>query len=218
MTLDVHGAYATIERERLFAILRPTAGEDAVGLLGALAGGGIRCAEISFATATGRTALPRCAAELGDRVLLGAGTVRTVADAEAAVAAGARFLVSPGFAPDVHTWARAAGIAHLPGVLTPTELDAALQAGAPLVKLFPAGRLGAAYVRDLVNPFPDARLVAVGAIDAATAPTFIAAGAAAVALGSSLIPAGAGADLAALSERAAQALRALSLPTLREAS
>lgn len=198
---------ATIERERVVAIVRASAGDDVPAQLAALADGGIRCAEISLSSAAGREALRRCADQLGDRLLLGAGTVRTVADAEAAVAAGARFLVSPGWDPAVHAWAADAGVAHLPGVLTPSELDVALQAGARLVKLFPAGRLGPAYVRDLLAPFPEARLVAVGAVDAQSAPAFLAAGAVAVGLGGALTPSGA--DLTALSQRAAQVLHAL---------
>jgi 2-dehydro-3-deoxyphosphogluconate aldolase/(4S)-4-hydroxy-2-oxoglutarate aldolase len=216
MSPDPATVYAEIERARVFAILRPGDGEDVCALLAALVDGGVRCAEISLATAAARAALPGAVEALGDRLLLGAGTIRTVGDAELAVAAGARYLVSPGFDPAVHAWARRAGIAHVPGVLTPSELDAALQAGAPLQKLFPAGRLGPAYVRDLLAPFPEARLVATGAIDVHAAPAYLSAGAAAVALGSALVPPGAGGDLAGLSRRAADVLRALTPPTTPE--
>jgi 2-dehydro-3-deoxyphosphogluconate aldolase/(4S)-4-hydroxy-2-oxoglutarate aldolase len=142
-------------------------------------------------------------------MLIGAGTVRTIADAEYALGAGAAYLVSPGCDRALQEWAGGAGVAHLPGVLTPTELDAALQAGAPLVKLFPAGRMGAGYVADLLAPFPAARLVATGGIDAGNAKDFLDAGAAAVALSSALVPPGASADPAALAGRAARIVRAL---------
>lgn len=203
--------YEAIERERLFAILRLADAGDAAAQLEALAEGGIRLAEISLATQAGRAALAHCTAALGGRMSIGAGTVRTIADAEYAVAAGAGYLVSPGCDPALHEWATDAGIAHLPGVLTPSELDAALQMGAPLVKLFPAGRMGAGYVSDLLAPFPQARLVATGGISPENAAAFLAAGAVAVAFGGALVPPG-GTDLAALSRSAARVVSSLAPP------
>jgi 2-dehydro-3-deoxyphosphogluconate aldolase / (4S)-4-hydroxy-2-oxoglutarate aldolase len=206
--------YERIERERLIAILRPGQGYDASAVLAALADAGVRCAEISLATEQGRRQLPDAVSGLGDRMLLGAGTVRSVADADYARAAGARYLVSPGYDSAVAEWAAAVELAHLPGVLTPTELDQALRRGVRLVKLFPAGRLGPAYVRDLLAVFPAARLVATGAIDAAGAPQFLAAGAVAVALGSALTGTS---DPAAVSLRAARVLEQLGVSTPQEA-
>jgi len=181
-----HDAIAAIERERLLAILRPGPGDDPVARLAELADAGVRCAEISLATAAGRDGLARAADALGDRLVLGAGTVRTIADAELAMAARARFLVAPCLNLELLAWCAEAAIACLPGVLTPTEVDSALQAGAPLIKLFPAGRLGPDYVRDLLAPFPEARIVATGAVGAENAASFLEAGACAVAVGGAL--------------------------------
>jgi 2-dehydro-3-deoxyphosphogluconate aldolase / (4S)-4-hydroxy-2-oxoglutarate aldolase len=214
MSARADEVYERIERERLIAILRPSEGYDASAVLAALVDAGVHCVEISLATNQGRRQLPDAAERLGGRMLLGAGTVRSVADADYARAAGARYLVSPGYDRTVAEWAAAAGLPHLPGVLTPTELDRALRTGARLVKLFPAGRLGPAYVRDLLAAFPAARLVATGAIDATSAPQFLAAGAVAVALGSALTGPS---DPAAVSLRAARVLRQLGVPTPQEA-
>ena len=98
-------------------------------------------AEISLATSGALAALERCAEELSDRLLLGAGTVRTLGDAERALEAGARFLVSPNLDRDVCAVARERDVLHLPGIFSPTELADALASGAELIKLFPAGRL-----------------------------------------------------------------------------
>jgi 2-dehydro-3-deoxyphosphogluconate aldolase / (4S)-4-hydroxy-2-oxoglutarate aldolase len=198
---------AVLERlvaERLLAIVRVERADDAAAALAGLAEAGVRFAEVSLATPAGLTALSRGIAAHGDELTLGAGTVRTVGDAEAAIAAGARFLVSPGLDLAVHEVARAHGMLHAPGVLSPTELDTALRAGVELIKLFPAGRLGPAYVSDLLAPFPGARLLATGGVDADNARAFLEAGAVAVALGGALVPAGVrptAADVAARARR-----------------
>ena len=106
---------------------------------------------------------------------------------ESAVTAGAQFLISPGLEPGVGAVARSAGIPYIPGALTPTEVRSCLAEGATLVKLFPAAPLGAGYVSQLLGPFPKLRLVPTGGIDASNASAFLHAGAAAVAIGASLV-------------------------------
>jgi len=105
----------------------------------------------------------------------------------ATLGAGAAFLVAPGYDRDVAAAAREAGVPYIPGALTPTEVQRCLADGAELVKLFPAGALGAAYVRDLLGPFPALRLMPTGGVSAENAAAFLEAGAAAVAVGSSLV-------------------------------
>ena len=108
-------------------------------------------------------------------------------EAEEAVSAGARFLVSPGCDGEIIAWAREAAVLHIAGVMTPTELCEALRAEGQLIKLFPAGGLGSDYVRDLLAPMPEARLVPTEGIIVETANDFLAADAVAVAVGSGLV-------------------------------
>ena len=118
--------------------------------------------------------------------LVGAGTVMNAAAAQAALDAGARFLLSPVLVPEVVDAAHAAGAAAIPGAFTPTEIDACMRAGADLVKLFPADRLAPADLRTLLAALPDARLLPTGGITAANAAEWLAAGAVAVGVGGAL--------------------------------
>jgi 2-dehydro-3-deoxyphosphogluconate aldolase/(4S)-4-hydroxy-2-oxoglutarate aldolase len=141
-----------------------------------------------------------------DGLLLGAGTVLSVDAAERAVEAGAGFLVAPHTDPTIVEWAAARGIPTFPGALTPTEILAAWRAGAAAVKLFPASAVGPAFVREVRGPFRDIPLVPTGGVTAETAPSFIAAGAVAVGLGSWLTGSG---DPATVAERAREVVDAL---------
>jgi 2-dehydro-3-deoxyphosphogluconate aldolase / (4S)-4-hydroxy-2-oxoglutarate aldolase len=179
-TLDLLGA------ERMLAIVRTRDADHAVAALGALASAGVRVAEVSLSEPNGLEVFERCCARPADGLLLGAGTVRTVEQAEQALALGAAFLVAPGLDLDVLAFAAERDVLHLPGVLTPTEVDRALLAGAPALKLFPGDRLGPGYVTDLLGPFPGARLIPTGGIETATAPAYLAAGAFAVAFAGAL--------------------------------
>ena len=109
-----------------------------------------------------------------------AGTVRTVEQAEAAVAAGAEALVSPVFSGAVLARGHQLGVPVIPGALTPTEIEAAWRAGAAMVKLFPARAVGPTYVADVLKPLPDVALICTGAVTAANAGEYLGAGAAAV--------------------------------------
>jgi len=111
-------------------------------------------------------------------------------DQREAVEAGARYIVSPAYDEAVDGWLREVGVLYVPGALTPTEVQRVLAADIPLVKLFPAIRLGPEYVRDLLAPFPQVRILATGGIDKTNAGAFMKAGAVAVAVGSSLVRSG----------------------------
>jgi 2-dehydro-3-deoxyphosphogluconate aldolase / (4S)-4-hydroxy-2-oxoglutarate aldolase len=202
---------AAIEAERLVAIVRLDDAAAAARAARAAVDGGVRVLEFSLASAASLTALAEVAGDLADDAVIGAGTVLSVGDAERALAAGARFLISPGLAPDVAAWARAHDVLHIPGAFTPTEVIAAHSGGAPLVKLFPANRLGPAYVSDLLGPLPSLRLLPTGGIDDANAAAFLEAGAAAVAIGSALVNPVSASDLEALTS-AARRVRALVAP------
>jgi 2-dehydro-3-deoxyphosphogluconate aldolase/(4S)-4-hydroxy-2-oxoglutarate aldolase len=177
---------ARIESERLVAIIRTGDLADAMRIVDLLVEVGVTVVEFSLSGAAALPALRDSAERYGSQLTLGTGTVLDPRDVEASVAAGATFLVAPNVAPAVCREADRVGVLHIPGALTPTEVALAVQLGAPIVKLFPASRLGPAYVRDLHGPFPDVRLLATGGVHADNAAEFLAAGCVAVAAGGAL--------------------------------
>jgi len=127
---------------------------------------------------------------IGQRVLVGAGTVTNAAEARECLDAGARFLVSPGLSLPVFELARTLGRLAVPGALTPTEVMAAREAGARVIKIFPCGSVGGAkYLKALSGPFPDLRFIPTGGVSPSNVGEFFAAGAFAVGMGSDLIDA-----------------------------
>ncbi|MBS2963787.1 bifunctional 4-hydroxy-2-oxoglutarate aldolase/2-dehydro-3-deoxy-phosphogluconate aldolase [Actinocrinis puniceicyclus] len=172
--------------DRVLCIVRANQVADPAGLAATLAGAGIRLVEFTF-TIPGVLDVIEAAAEVPGSVV-GAGTVLTAGHARDAVAAGARFLLTPDVRPEVATAARACGVPLIMGALTPTELSRAVDLGAAAVKVFPARLGGPAYLRDLLGPFPDARLIATGGVNAANAGDFVEAGALAVGAGADIVP------------------------------
>ncbi|GMQ85643.1 MAG: 2-dehydro-3-deoxy-6-phosphogalactonate aldolase [Acidimicrobiia bacterium] len=131
----------------------------------------------------------RSLAENHPAMSIGAGTVRSVADVAKAVEAGARFIVSPHFDPDVVAAASAAGAVSVPGAATPTEVWRATDGGAGMVKLFPARQLGGPpYLRAIFGPLGKPVLVPTGGVDASNAGDFLNAGAAALGVGGAVFP------------------------------
>src|SRR4051812_1674206 len=116
----------------------------------------------------------------------GAGTIRTAAQLDAAIRAGAAFGVSPVLDPPIMAGALDAGLPFVPGAYSPTEADAAWRSGATFVKLFPGSSLGPNYVRELRGPLPEIETIVTGGVDVTNARAFIEAGAAAVGIGSAL--------------------------------
>ena len=150
---------------RLLPVLTVPSTATAGPLADALAAGGARCAEVTFRTPSAEQVLKAMAAHGG--LTVGAGTVLTPDQAERAVAAGARFVVSPGFDEEVVARCRELGVPVVPGIATATELMRALKAGLDTVKLFPAEPLGGLRtLRALAGPFPGMRFVPTGGIDA----------------------------------------------------
>ena len=120
---------------------------------------------------------------------VGAGTVLDENLARQCIDAGARFLTSPGFIPEVVTYARKAEVVVFPGALTPTEVIAAWKAGSDFVKIFPTGHVGGVqYLRALKVPLPQIPLIATGGVNQLTASDFILAGATAIGVGGELLP------------------------------
>ncbi len=139
---------------------------DAVPLGRALIAGGLPCAEITFRTAAAEEAIGSLAAACRDELVIGAGTVLTIDQAERAVRAGARFIVSPGFSPALVDWCLAHGVPVMPGCVTPTEIMAALDKGLKVLKFFPAEVYGGiAALKALSAPFGMIRFVPTGGVN-----------------------------------------------------
>lgn len=138
--------------------------DDAAPLAAALMQGGIPHAEITFRTPAAVQAIDRMRRE-APRMTVGAGTVLTVEQADQAVSSGAQYLVSPAFDATVVDWCQAHSIPVVPGVATPSEVNAAWQRGLRTLKLFPAEQVGGvALLRALRGPFPEVRFVPTGGI------------------------------------------------------
>jgi 2-dehydro-3-deoxyphosphogluconate aldolase/(4S)-4-hydroxy-2-oxoglutarate aldolase len=153
----------------------------------ALGEGGVRAVETTMTMPGALEALASLSAALGDRVLIGAGSVLDAETARLVILAGARFVVGPTFSPGVLTTCHRYDVAAVPGAYTPTEIVTAWESGADLVKLFPAGGLGPEYVRDLRGPLPQLRLMPTGGVTIENAVAFLRAGAAVVGVGGALV-------------------------------
>jgi 2-dehydro-3-deoxyphosphogluconate aldolase / (4S)-4-hydroxy-2-oxoglutarate aldolase len=168
---------------------------------------GVTCVEFTLTSRGAVEALRRFAARLPAGVALGAGTVLEPDTADAAIDAGASYLVSPTVGLDVIERARRRGVAALPGAFTPTEILRAWRAGADAVKLFPASVGGPAYLRAVKAPLPEVPLVPTGGVGLEEIGRYLDAGALAVGLGGPLVgDAGEGGDLGALRRRAEAAV------------
>lgn len=199
-----------VEEIGIVPVVRAPSPELATRAVEALLAGGIPIAEITM-TVPGAVELIRTLAiRFRDQVLVGAGTVLDAAQAEACLDAGAEFVVSPGLDLPTIAAVRARDVAMMAGALTPTEVIAAWKAGADMVKIFPCSAMGGArYLRSLRGPLPQVKLLPTGGVTPENAAELIAAGAAALGLGSELVDAAAlqaGKD-AELTERS-RALRA----------
>ncbi len=147
--------------------------DDAPALGRALLAGGLPCAEITFRTTAAADAIRLLTAECPE-MLVGAGTVLTVAQAETAVAAGARFIVTPGFDAAVVDWCLANNIPITPGVMTPTEINMALNKGLNLLKFFPAEAAGGVKALQAIGgPYRDVKFMPTGGLTAVNLPDYL---------------------------------------------
>ncbi len=176
-----------IARGRVVAIIRGEYGARIEEIAEAILDGGVTALEVTFNSPDVIGMLGRLAASVGDRMAIGAGTVMTDDDVDAAARAGARFIVSPNMNPAVIRASRERGLVSLPGCFTPTEIVAAMEAGADAAKLFPAASLGPEFLRALRGPLPAVRVVPTGGVTPDSARAWFDAGAWAVGVGSELI-------------------------------
>ena len=167
-------------------IIRVKGAQDLVQIAKALHAGGLSCLEITMTTPGALRAIEEARGELPD-VVMGAGTVLDAPTGRQAILAGAQFLVTPTVVLDVIETAHRYGVPVIPGAMTPTEILTAWEAGADMVKVFPASVLGPAYLRAVHGPLPQIPLVPTGGVTADNAGEFIRAGAAVVCAGGWLV-------------------------------
>jgi 2-dehydro-3-deoxyphosphogluconate aldolase/(4S)-4-hydroxy-2-oxoglutarate aldolase len=168
-------------------IIRAPDGSQLVDVARALAAGGVDCLEVTFTVPKAHKVLEQVADALGDKVLLGAGTVLDTETCRTAILAGAEFIVSPGTNVDVIAMCKRYSKLVMPGALTPTEVITAWQAGADFVKVFPCDVLGPQHLKALRGPLPQVKMIPTGGVTLETAADFIKAGASALGIGGSLV-------------------------------
>jgi 2-dehydro-3-deoxyphosphogluconate aldolase/(4S)-4-hydroxy-2-oxoglutarate aldolase len=178
---------ARLAEHRLAAVLRIPRAELVEPVVAALVSGGVEVVELTFTTPGVEAALAQVR-ERHPGLLLGAGTIRDEGQARRAAVAGADFLVMPHLDARLLGSCLATGLPALPGVLTPSEVALALDHGAGVLKLFPAGTVGPAHLKALRGPFPEIRVVPTGGVGLEDIPEWFEAGALAVGVGGELCP------------------------------
>lgn len=182
-----------IRAHKLIAIARGVSPECIPGMAEALWRGGVRCVEITFdhvsegGIETTLNCIRRLSEDYGDRLLVGAGTVLTAEEVRMAVDAGAKYIISPNVNASVIAETKRLGAVSIPGALTPTECQYAVECGADFVKLFPADAFGPAYLKALSAPLKHISFLATGGVTPENLPEYLRAGAVGAGIGSSLI-------------------------------
>jgi 2-dehydro-3-deoxyphosphogluconate aldolase/(4S)-4-hydroxy-2-oxoglutarate aldolase len=176
-----------IEHGGIVAVIRLQDGSKLRAVVDALAEGGITALEVTMTVPRAIELIGKIAPTLPSGFLLGAGTVVDPDTARAAIRAGARYIVSPVFRPAVIEASHVEGAAAMPGCFSPTEILAAWDAGADVVKVFPATALGPSYFKDLRGPMPQVRLMPTGGVSLENAGEWIRAGAIAIGVGGALV-------------------------------
>ncbi len=180
-------ALSRIASSGIVAVIRATSGELLADVAEALASGGVDVMEVTFTVPKAHQVLEQVAQRLGNRILLGAGTVLDPETARTALLSGAEFIVSPTVNLEVIRLCRRYDKLVLPGALTPTEVLTAWEAGADIVKIFPSDLTGPRYLKVLAGPLPQVRMMPTGGVTLETAAEFLRCGAFALGIGSSLV-------------------------------
>ncbi len=176
-----------IRRTGVIAIMRAKSSDQLLAAAEAIREGGVRAIEVTMTTPGALTVIERAAGKYGQDVLFGAGTVLDAESARSAILVGAEFIVAPTFSPAVVALCRRYSIPVFPGAYTSTEILTAWEAGADMVKVFPASVGGPALIKALKAPLPQIELVPVGGVEIDNTAEFIRAGSAAVGVGNALI-------------------------------
>jgi 2-dehydro-3-deoxyphosphogluconate aldolase/(4S)-4-hydroxy-2-oxoglutarate aldolase len=191
--VTIESAISKIQEIGIVPVVRAANLDEARRAVDAICTGGIPVIEITLTVPNAPAMIQELVKHYGSSVLAGAGTVTTAKQAEICLDAGAQFLVSPGLSVPVLKTAAERGILAIPGALTPTEVMAALDAGAKLIKIFPCGSAGGPkHIKALKAPFPETRLIPTGGVNLTNAAEYFAAGSFALGVGADLV------DLAAI--------------------
>jgi 2-dehydro-3-deoxyphosphogluconate aldolase/(4S)-4-hydroxy-2-oxoglutarate aldolase len=186
--MDKTQVLARIREGGLIPIIRTPSADEAITMADTLVAANITNLELTMTVPGAVEIIARLVKRFGDRTMVGAGTVLDVKAAEACIAAGATFIVSPGLDLETVAHCRRVGVPVFPGALTPTEIIAAWKGGADMVKVFPCSAVGgAAYIKAVKAPLPQIEMVPTGGVSIDTAPAFIQAGAAALGVGGDLV-------------------------------
>ena len=176
-----------IRETGIVAIVRGTGIESLLKIAEALSEGGVRVIEVTLNTPGAIEMIAQLEKEFGDEMLIGAGTVLDPETARSVILAGAKFVLGPTLNLDVSKLCKRYNTVYVPGVLTPTEIIKAWEAGAQLVKIFPAGALGSRYIKELRGPLPQVEMMPVGGVTVDNTAEFIKAGATALGIGGELV-------------------------------
>jgi 2-dehydro-3-deoxyphosphogluconate aldolase/(4S)-4-hydroxy-2-oxoglutarate aldolase len=178
----------TLEQAVLIPVLRAGSIQTGHALVDAMMAGGVTVVEVTMTVPNALTLLRELKQRHGNSLLLGSGTVTDAAQAEATIDEGAEFVVSPSLHLDVIAKTKELGRISIPGALTPTEVITAWRAGADYVKIFPCSAMGgASYLKSLLAPFPELKLIPTGGVTLQTAADFLKAGARALGVGTDLV-------------------------------
>ncbi len=213
-----HATRARIERLGAVAVVRLPSTEAALRVADALHAGGVTALEITVTVPDAFSVIAALVQRFGDEVCVGVGTVLDEATVRAAVQAGAQYVVSPVLRSAVIARAHELGVPAMPGAVTPTELLAAHEAGADVVKVFPADTLGPGYLKSVLAPMPFLRLMPTGGVTPENVALWLSAGAVAVGLGGALVDAAlvAAGDWAGITARARRVADAVAASRTRE--
>ncbi len=185
--MNRHEQLTRVYEAGIVAVVRAPDPTHLVEVIKALAAGGVTVAEVTLTVPNALDVIREAKKALGDTVLLGAGTVLDTETCRAAILAGAEFIVSPTLNIDVIKLCHRYDKAVMPGCFTPTEILAAWEAGADIIKVFPAECLGPAFFKAVRGPLPHVRLMPTGGVDLKTAGEFLKAGAVALGIGGQLV-------------------------------
>jgi 2-dehydro-3-deoxyphosphogluconate aldolase/(4S)-4-hydroxy-2-oxoglutarate aldolase len=184
--LDKAGLLHQMMGNSVVAVIRARDAQEAVHTFQALQAGGVRCIEVALTTPSALDSIREMSAAARDCTLVGVGSVLDPESARASILAGARFVVSPTLNRDVISMCARYGVISVPGAFTPTEILSACEAGADVVKVFPARALGPSYIRDILAPMPNLKLMPTGGVGPANMKQYLEAGATLVGMGSEL--------------------------------